>query len=148
MLPDGKVDMSTMQSREIWSGVTYALAATMIQENMIDMAFQTAGGVYETAWSNNGLGYSFQTPEAWTTKDEYRSLCYMRPLAIWAMQWELSRAKHIQHESKSDMKEKDMLSRYHDGFSKVARLLKVKEETDSRSLFQVIYDFTCKRMWV
>ncbi|KAG5024118.1 hypothetical protein JHK85_020460 [Glycine max] len=144
----GVVDMSTMQSREIWSGVTYALAATMIQENMIDMAFQTAGGVYETAWSNNGLGYSFQTPEAWTTKDEYRSLCYMRPLAIWAMQWELSRAKHIQHESKSDMKEKDMLSRYHDGFSKVARLLKVKEETDSRSLFQVIYDFTCKRMWV
>lgn len=56
MLPDGKVDMSTMQSREIWSGATYALAATMIQENMIDMAFQTAGGVYETAWSNNGLG--------------------------------------------------------------------------------------------
>jgi non-lysosomal glucosylceramidase len=56
MLPDGKVDMSSMQSREIWSGVTYALAATMIQENMIDMAFQTAGGVYEAAWSNNGLG--------------------------------------------------------------------------------------------
>lgn len=56
MLPDGKVDMSSMQSREIWSGVTYALAATMIQENMIDMAFQTASGVYETAWSNRGLG--------------------------------------------------------------------------------------------
>lgn len=56
MFPDGKIDMSTMQSREIWSGVTYALAATMIQQNMIDMAFQTAGGVYETAWSDNGLG--------------------------------------------------------------------------------------------
>ncbi|KAK7376394.1 hypothetical protein VNO78_34679 [Psophocarpus tetragonolobus] len=148
MLPDGKVDMSTMQSREIWSGVTYALAATMIQENMIDMAFQTAGGVYETAWSNNGLGYSFQTPEAWTTNDEYRSLCYMRPLAIWAMQWELSRANDTQRESKSDLKEEEILSRYHDGFSKVARLLKVKEETDSRSLFQVIYDLTCKRIWV
>ncbi|CAJ1940443.1 unnamed protein product [Sphenostylis stenocarpa] len=148
MLPDGKIDMSTMQSREIWSGVTYALAATMIQENMIDMAFQTAGGVYETAWSNNGLGYSFQTPEAWTSKDEYRSLCYMRPLAIWAMQWELSRTKHTQHECILDMKEEDIMSRYHDGFSKVARLLKVKEETDSRSLFQLVYDFTCKRMWV
>lgn len=58
MLPDGKVDKSTMQSREIWSGVTYALAATMIQENMIDMAFQTAGGIYEAAWSDDGLGYS------------------------------------------------------------------------------------------
>ncbi|ESW25905.1 hypothetical protein PHAVU_003G075400 [Phaseolus vulgaris] len=146
MLPDGKIDMSTMQSREIWSGVTYALAATMIQQNMIDMAFQTAGGVYETAWSDNGLGYSFQTPEAWTTKDEYRSLCYMRPLAIWAMQWELSRTKHPQYECILDMKEEDIMSRYHDGFSKVARLLKVKEETDCTSLFQLIYDFTCKRM--
>ncbi|WVZ12129.1 hypothetical protein V8G54_016659 [Vigna mungo] len=146
MLPDGKIDMSTMQSREIWSGVTYALAATMIQQNMIDMAFQTAGGVYETAWSDNGLGYSFQTPEAWTNKDEYRSLCYMRPLAIWAMQWELSRTKHAQHECISDMKEEDIMSKYHDGYSKVAHLLKVKEETDSRSLFQLMYDCTCKRM--
>ena len=56
MLPDGKVDMSSMQSREIWSGVTYAVAATMIQEDMIDMAFQTASGVYEAAWSDDGLG--------------------------------------------------------------------------------------------
>lgn len=56
MFPDGKVDMSSMQSREIWSGVTYAVAATMIQEDMIDMAFQTASGVYEAAWSDDGLG--------------------------------------------------------------------------------------------
>lgn len=56
MLPDGKVDMSSMQSREIWSGVTYAVAATMIHENLIDMAFQTAGGIYEAAWSKEGLG--------------------------------------------------------------------------------------------
>jgi hypothetical protein len=29
----------------------------------------------------------FQTPEAWDTKGRYRSAAYMRPLAIWAMQW-------------------------------------------------------------
>ncbi|XP_054803001.1 uncharacterized protein LOC129306418 isoform X1 [Prosopis cineraria] len=146
MLPDGKVDMSSMQSREIWSGVTYAVAAAMIQEDMIDMAFQTASGVYETAWSDHGLGYSFQTPEAWTTKDEYRSLCYMRPLAIWAMQWALSRTKQMHYDGKSDEKE-NALSRYHDdGFSRVAHLLKVKEEPSPRSLFQVIFDYTCKRM--
>ncbi|KAI9121826.1 hypothetical protein K1719_007216 [Acacia pycnantha] len=146
MLPDGKVDMSSMQSREIWSGITYAVAATMIQEDMIDMAFQTASGVYEAAWSDDGLGYSFQTPEAWTTKDEYRSLCYMRPLAIWAMQWALSRTKQIHSESKSDEKE-DALFRYNDdGFTRVARLLKVQEEASPRSLFQVIFDYTCKRM--
>lgn len=56
MLPDGKVDMSAMQSREIWPGVTYALAATMIQEDMVDIGFHTAAGVYEAAWSKEGLG--------------------------------------------------------------------------------------------
>lgn len=56
MLPSGKVDMSSMQSREIWAGVTYSVAAAMIQEDMVDMAFQTAVGVYEASWSSQGLG--------------------------------------------------------------------------------------------
>ncbi|PKI42451.1 hypothetical protein CRG98_037159 [Punica granatum] len=56
MLPDGRIDMSAMQSREIWAGVTYSVAAGMIHEGMTDMAFQTAYGIYETAWSENGLG--------------------------------------------------------------------------------------------
>ncbi|KAG8089411.1 hypothetical protein GUJ93_ZPchr0011g27524 [Zizania palustris] len=90
MWPDGTVDMTAMQSREIWPGVTYALAATMIQEGMVEQGFKTAEGIYHAAWSPDGLGYSFQTPEAWNNDDEYRSLCYMRPLAIWAMQWALS----------------------------------------------------------
>lgn len=56
MLPSGEVDMSSMQSREIWPGVTYAVAASMIQEDMVELAFQTAGGVHEAAWSEGGLG--------------------------------------------------------------------------------------------
>ena len=56
MLPDGTVDMSSMQSREVWSGVTYAVAATMIQEDLTDMAFHTASGVYEAVWAEQGLG--------------------------------------------------------------------------------------------
>lgn len=56
MLPDGTVDMSSMQSREIWSGVTYAVAATMIQEGMTDIGLETARGIHEAAWSENGLG--------------------------------------------------------------------------------------------
>ncbi|KAJ7967972.1 Non-lysosomal glucosylceramidase [Quillaja saponaria] len=145
MFPDGKVDMSSMQSREIWSGVTYAVAATMIQEDLIDMGFQTAGGIYEAAWSKEGLGYAFQTPEAWTTKDEYRSLCYMRPLAIWAMQWALSRPKYTEHQKEPDVKV-DTLFRYHAGFLKVARLLKLPDEEAPKSLLQIVYDYTCKRM--
>lgn len=56
MLPDGRIDMSAMQSREVWPGVTYSLAASMIQEGMMDMAFQTAAGIYEAAWSEKSLG--------------------------------------------------------------------------------------------
>lgn len=56
MLPNGEADMCTLQSREIWSGVTYAVAAGMIYENMIDTAFKTAVGVYEVAWADEGKG--------------------------------------------------------------------------------------------
>lgn len=56
MLPDGTIDFSSMQSREIWSGVTYAVAASMIHEDMTDMAFRTAEGIHEAAWSEDGLG--------------------------------------------------------------------------------------------
>ncbi|CBI29681.3 uncharacterized protein LOC100248921 [Vitis vinifera] len=147
MLPDGKVDTTTMQSREIWSGVTYGVAATMIHEGLVDMAFQTASGVYEAAWSQEGLGYSFQTPESWNTDDQYRSLCYMRPLAIWAMQWAFSQPKLHKYEANPEMNE-DSLVLQHAGFSRVARLLKLPDEDVSRSALQVIYDYTCKRMWL
>ena len=56
MWPDGTVDMSAMQSREIWPGVTYALAASMIQEGMVEQGFKTAEGIYHAAWSPEGLG--------------------------------------------------------------------------------------------
>lgn len=35
------------------------------------------------------LGYAFQTPEAWDRFGRYRAIGYMRPLAIWALQWAL-----------------------------------------------------------
>ena len=34
--------------------------------------------------------YWFQTPEGWTVNGHFRSLAYMRPLAIWAMQHALN----------------------------------------------------------
>ncbi|XP_022158766.1 non-lysosomal glucosylceramidase isoform X2 [Momordica charantia] len=145
MLPDGTVDLSSMQSREVWSGVTYAVAASMIHENMIDSAFSTAAGIHEAAWSEDGLGYNFQTPEAWTTTDQYRSLCYMRPLAIWAMQWALSKKVPI----KEGLKEvdNDAILRHHAKFSKVARLLKLPEDNISSSVLQTVYDYTLKRFF-
>ncbi|KAK1310743.1 hypothetical protein QJS10_CPA08g00948 [Acorus calamus] len=71
MRPDGSVDRSIKQSREIWFGVTYALSTSMIHEGMVDMGFRTTSGVHEAAWSLEGLRYSFQTPKAWKTEGMY-----------------------------------------------------------------------------
>ncbi|KAK8971309.1 hypothetical protein KSP40_PGU005733 [Platanthera guangdongensis] len=146
MRPDGTFDMSTMQSREIWSGVTYAVAATMIQEGMIEEGFKTAQGVYEASWSKEGLGYSFQTPEAWNNNGEYRSLCYMRPLAIWAMQWALS-PPNLQKDLDNYSVGGDALTTQQMSFAKAAKLLRLAPQDASKSVLRVIYEIVCSRMW-
>ncbi|NXX79848.1 GBA2 glucosylceramidase, partial [Urocolius indicus] len=89
MRPDGVPDTSSVQSNEVWVGVVYALAATMIQEGLVEEGFHTAEGCYRTVWEH--LGMAFQTPEAYCEKKLYRSLAYMRPLSIWSMQLALER---------------------------------------------------------
>ncbi|KAI4346207.1 hypothetical protein L6164_013279 [Bauhinia variegata] len=93
MHPNGKVAETCMQSREIWTGVTYGVAATMILAGMEEEAFTTAEGIFIAGWSEEGYGYWFQTPEAWTLDGHYRSLIYMRPLSIWGMQYALNRPR-------------------------------------------------------
>jgi non-lysosomal glucosylceramidase len=90
MRPDGKIDRTSIQSQEVWTGTSYALAAAMLQAGLKDEAFKTAEGVCKTTYYRTG--YWFQTPEAWDEKADFRALTYMRPLAIWAMQWELSKS--------------------------------------------------------
>ncbi|KAK7066213.1 Non-lysosomal glucosylceramidase [Halocaridina rubra] len=83
MNPDGSVDRYTMQSEEMWVGVTYALAATMIFEGMVQEGFKTAEGVYRTVYEKIGQG--FETPEALYGEHKYRAIGYMRPLSIWSI---------------------------------------------------------------
>ncbi|KAG0715972.1 Non-lysosomal glucosylceramidase [Chionoecetes opilio] len=85
MNPDGTIDRYTMQSEEMWVGVTYGLAATMIIEGMVEEGFKTAEGVYRTVYEKIGLG--FETPEALFGLHKYRAIGYMRPLSIWSMYW-------------------------------------------------------------
>ena len=89
MRPNGDVDKTSMQSQEVWTGTTYAVAAAMIQENLCDLGYSTAYGVYHTTYERTG--YWYQTPEAWDSNGNYRAITYMRPLSIWAMQWALDR---------------------------------------------------------
>ncbi|PPD82945.1 hypothetical protein GOBAR_DD20123 [Gossypium barbadense] len=109
------------------------LAASMIHEGLVDMAFHTACGIFEAAWSEEGFGYSFQTPEAWNIDDQYRSLLDIRPFAIWVKQSALSTPKLPKQEPKSEV-EVDSVGKHHAGFSKVARLLKLPQEQESRGI--------------
>ncbi|MEM2143325.1 MAG: non-lysosomal glucosylceramidase [Candidatus Thorarchaeota archaeon] len=83
MRPDGRVDRSSLQSSEVWVGTTYALAALMVHEGLVDEALRTAEGAYNVVYRDRG--YWFRTPEAWTEQGDFRASLYMRPLAIWAL---------------------------------------------------------------
>ncbi|BAT94661.1 uncharacterized protein HKW66_Vig0190020 [Vigna angularis] len=117
MHPNGKVDETCMQSREVWTGVTYGVAATMILAGMEEEAFTTAEGIFLAGWSEDGYGYWFQTPEAWTMDGHYRSLMYMRPLAIWGMQYAMNRPKAILEAPKINIMDRIHLSPVIGGFS-------------------------------
>jgi non-lysosomal glucosylceramidase len=89
MRPDGRPDTTSLQSQEVWSGTSYSLAAALIQESLCEEGYATAQGVYKMTYEKTG--YWFQTPEAWDAQGNARAVCYMRPLAIWAMQWAIDR---------------------------------------------------------
>lgn len=91
MRPDGSLDRTSSQSLEMWAGTTYSIAACMLQEGLREEAFATAKGVHLATYRDFGL--FFQTPEALDMDNAYRAMGYMRPLAIWAMQWALE-GKH------------------------------------------------------
>jgi len=89
MRPDGELDKTCMQSLEIWTGTTFALAAAMLQAGLKEEAFKTAEGIFNMVYEDYGL--FFQTPEALSAHEGVRAISYMRPLAIWAIQWELEK---------------------------------------------------------
>jgi non-lysosomal glucosylceramidase len=89
VMPDGSVDRLEERSNsfEVWTGVTYALAAFQLLNGRSDAAWRTAEGAYRTIYQTGGLW--FRSPEGWTDqrgKLEYRASMYMRPLAVWAIQ--------------------------------------------------------------
>jgi len=86
MRPDGRIDRTCLQSAEVWTGTTFTLAAALLRAGLTQEAFATAHGIYVSLYRDYGLW--FQTPEAISVDGVYRALGYMRPLAIWALQWE------------------------------------------------------------
>jgi len=87
-LRDGSIDRSSMQSAEVWVGVTYALAALMLGRGLRDEGWQTARGVAAVTYER---GLWFRTPEAYDVDGNYRASLYMRPLTIWAIEHAIRR---------------------------------------------------------
>ncbi len=84
--PDGTLYTDAEQAEEVWTGVTYALAAFMLHQGLDEAAWRTAWGVYHVTYER---GLWFRTPEAWDKDGNFRASMYMRPGAIWAMEYAL-----------------------------------------------------------
>ena len=52
---DGSVDESALQSAEVWVGVTYALAASMLGRGLDDEAWRTAWGAHNVTYNRGPL---------------------------------------------------------------------------------------------
>lgn len=85
MGPKGEALDQNPQVSEVWTGATFGIASEMLYEGMRDEAYKTAGGVYKVVWRDRG--YFFRTPEAYDEDGMYRASMYMRPGAIWSMEY-------------------------------------------------------------
>jgi non-lysosomal glucosylceramidase len=85
---NGSIDDSSLQSAEVWVGVSYALAACMYGRGMVDEAWKTAWGTQDVTY---GRGLWFRTPEAYDVDGNFRASLYLRPLAIWALEHAIRR---------------------------------------------------------
>jgi len=72
---------------------------------MLQEGLRTAEGCYRTVWKR--LGMAFQTPEAYCEKGIYRSLAYMRPLSIWAIEASRKCAERPDGDGSSMVREED-----------------------------------------
>ncbi|KAK6058064.1 hypothetical protein COOONC_04366 [Cooperia oncophora] len=71
----------SIQADEVWTGVTYAVAAFLLQLGEVDKAFHTASGCYDACFAHV-LACKYQTPEALYETRFYRAIGYMRPLSM------------------------------------------------------------------
>jgi len=87
--PEGNLLHTNPQLEEVWTGATFAIASHMIEEGLTNEGFATAKGVNNVVWRDRG--YFFRTPEAYDAHGMYRASMYMRPGAIWAMEYALDK---------------------------------------------------------
>ena len=77
------------QTGEVWTGITFALASEFASEGMESEALETAKGIYDVVYEKKG--YWFRTPEAWDQAGNFRASMYLRPGAVWSIDYALKR---------------------------------------------------------
>lgn len=61
---------------------------------MNELGWKTIEGLYDLCY--NRMGLAFQMPEAVSKSNTFRSLSYMRPLCIWAIQYAIENKNKTQ----------------------------------------------------
>jgi len=72
------------QGRDIWVGSNFVIANMMLKHGMIKEAFSILNIVSKIIYEK---GLFFRTPEGWDTKGHFTATLYMRPNAIWALEY-------------------------------------------------------------
>lgn len=100
--PEGAPGIKTSEHKheyEVWTGVSYNLAATMYHwgkktkdKELMKKALLLGKGVYMQCWLNEENGFWFCTPEAywWTDMPKARGNMYQRVRGIWELMREVS----------------------------------------------------------
>jgi len=79
---------------EVWTGVSYALAANMYHwgkktgdGGLQAIALMIGWGVYQQTWLNDKTAFWFSTPEAWNFRDPVicRNMMYQRARGVWEL---------------------------------------------------------------
>ncbi len=63
----------------------------ILKKDMSELGWKTIEGMYKLCY--NRMGLAFQMPEAILKSNRFRSLGYMRPLCIWAIQYAIENKK-------------------------------------------------------
>ncbi|CAJ0582793.1 unnamed protein product, partial [Mesorhabditis spiculigera] len=79
---NGRIDTSSIQSEEIWTGTAYSLATLHFLCGQLTEGLELCEGMHQNIW--NTFGMQYQTPEAIFPANYYRAIGYLRPLSVWS----------------------------------------------------------------
>jgi non-lysosomal glucosylceramidase len=72
------------QGRDVWVGANFALATLFMKNGMEKEAQEVLDTMSDIIYRR---GFFFRTPEGWDTEGQFTATMYMRPNAVWALEF-------------------------------------------------------------